>query len=269
MQISVSAADLEAGESTTSSTDEADVDWSFAKREAALARLGLDPTLDNLPDEDLNKLFDKISKVKTMRGHGGSKSRPESSLSHVEDIWSESGRPFSSDATTDDSSWDAVQSHGSPQIGGSLKDVQNQLESRLQAITESSTEAEDLKVEKEHMQHQLKLVQNQMRRLIDARARGDTDVDLVHFEPVIYTARQLRLIRKVLDKWRAHRAFSMAEAVLSGAVLVKEANVIRSVICMCMSRPSTDNEQQGTGKRRLLQLHYCVRRFIGRTFICS
>jgi hypothetical protein len=127
----------------------------------------------------------------------GSKSRPESSLSHVDDIWSESGRPFSSDATTDDSSWDAVQSRGSPQIDESLKDVQNQLESRLQAITESSTEAEDLKVEKEHMQHQLKLVQNQMRRLIDARARGDTDVDLVHFEPVIYTARQLRLIRKV------------------------------------------------------------------------
>lgn len=240
MHISVSAADLEAGEAassatrpestTSSSADEADVDWTFAKREAAFAKLGLDPTLDNLPDEDLNKLFDKISKVKTMRGHGGSKSRPESSLSHVDDIWSESGRPFSSDATTDDSSWDQVQSQGSPQIDGSLKEVQNQLESRLHAITESSTEAEDLKVEKDHMQHQLKLVQNQMRRLVDARSRGDVDVDIAQFEPVIYSARQLRLIRKVLDRWRAHRAFSMAEAVLSSAVLVKEANIIRFVL---------------------------------------
>lgn len=240
MHISVSAADLEAGEAassatrpestTSSSADEADVDWTFAKREAAFAKLGLDPTLDNLPDEDLNKLFDKISKVKTMRGHGGSKSRPESSLSHVDDIWSESGRPFSSDVTTDDSSWDQVQSQGSPQIDGSLKEVQNQLESRLHAITESSTEAEDLKVEKDHMQHQLKLVQNQMRRLVDARSRGDVDVDIAQFEPVIYSARQLRLIRKVLDRWRAHRAFSMAEAVLSSAVLVKEANIIRFVL---------------------------------------
>jgi kinesin family protein 1 len=279
MQISLSAADLEPGEgassatrpesTTSSSADEADVDWTFAKREAALARLGLDPTLDNLPDEDLNKLFDKISKVKTMRGHGGSKSRPESSLSHVDDIWSESGRPFSSDATTDDSSWDAVQSRGSPQIDDSLKDVQNQLESRLQAIAESSTEAEDLKVEKDHMQHQLKLVQNQMRRLIDARARGETDVDLVHFEPVIYTARQLRLIRKVLDKWRAHRAFSMAEAVLSCAVLIKEANIIRSVFVYPCLGSSAENEQQGTRERRLLQLHYRVRRVVGVTFICS
>lgn len=239
MHISISAADLEAGEAAStrpestasSSADEADVDWTFAKREAAFARLGLDPALDNLPDEDLNKLFDKITKVKTMRGHVGPKSRPESSLSHVDDIWSESGRLFSSDATTDDSSWDNVPSQGSPQnqIDGSLKEVQNQLESRLQAITESSTEAEDLKVEKDHMQHQLKMVQIQMRRMIDARARGDVDMEVAQFEPVIYSARQLRLIRKVLDRWRAHRAFSMAEVVLSGAVLIKEANIIRCV----------------------------------------
>lgn len=251
MHISVSAADLESAppESTTSSSaEEADVDWTFAKREAAFAKLGLDPTLDNLPDEDLNKLFDKISKVKTLRGHGGPKSRPESSLSHVDDMWSESGRPFSSDALTDDSSWDQVQSRGSPQIDGSLKDVQNQLESRLQAITESSTEAEDLKVEKDHMQHQLKMVQNQMRRIIDARSRGEIDPELVQFEPVIYTARQLRLIRKVLDKWRAHRAFSMAEIVLSSAVLVKEANVIRSVLSHPLSSISNYDYSKELGK---------------------
>lgn len=251
MHISVSAADLESAppESTTSSSaEEADVDWTFAKREAAFAKLGLDPTLDNLPDEDLNKLFDKISKVKTLRGHGGPKSRPESSLSHVDDMWSESGRPFSSDALTDDSSWDQVQSRGSPQIDGSLKDVQNQLESRLQAITESSTEAEDLKVEKDHMQHQLQMVQNQMRRIIDARSRGEIDPDLVQFEPVIYTARQLRLIRKVLDKWRAHRAFSMAEVVLSNAVLVKEANVIRFVLSHFLISDSDHHHSKELGK---------------------
>ncbi|EEB95971.1 hypothetical protein MPER_04976, partial [Moniliophthora perniciosa FA553] len=116
---------------------------------------------------------------------------------------------------------------GSSRDGGRpLKNVQNQLENRLQAIAESSTEAEDLKVEKDHMEHQLRLVRMQMKRMIDARARGDIDTEMEQFEPVIYTARQLRLIRKVMDKWRAHRSFSMAEAVLSNAVLVKEANVI-------------------------------------------
>lgn len=85
------------------------------------------------------------------------------------------------------------------------------------------------------MQHQLKLVQMQMRRLLDARARGETELDVEEFEPVIYTARQLRLLRKVLDKWRAHRSFSMAEVVLSNAVLMKEANVIRFEISSIFS----------------------------------
>ncbi|KAL7281993.1 hypothetical protein ACG7TL_003460 [Trametes sanguinea] len=238
MSISVTAADLAAGEiseptrpsSPTESSVEVDnVDWTYAKREAALARLGLDPGLDKLPDEDLNKLFEQITKVKTMRDHNAK--RPESSLSQADDIWSESGRPMSSDALTDDTSVDAMTNHDSPELGESLKDVQNQLESqraefetRLQAIAESS-EAEDLKAEKEQMEHQLKMVQMHMKRLYDARARGE-DLEDLEFEPVIYTGRQLRLIRKVLDKWRAHRSFSMAEVVLSNAVLIKEANVI-------------------------------------------
>ncbi|KAK0467775.1 kinesin-like protein [Desarmillaria tabescens] len=230
LQQGFTAADLENGgesmpvtraESTVSSIED-DMDWTFAQREAALARLGLDPTLDNLPDDDLNKLFDKITQVKTMRDHH-LKPRPESSLSQADDLWSETGRQFASDATTDDTSVDAL---GSPEPETPLKDVQNQLENRLHAIAESSPEAEDLKVEKDHMEHQLRLVRAQMKRIIDARARGETELETMDFEPVIYSARQLRLIRKVLDKWRAHRSFSMAEVVLSNAVVVKEANII-------------------------------------------
>ncbi|KAF8211660.1 kinesin-like protein [Mycena galopus ATCC 62051] len=234
LHLSVTAAELDGGEgspgtrpdSPTSSADAADVDWTFAKREAAFVHLGLDPTLDNLPDDDLNKLYEKITKVKTMRDHNMKPPRPESSmsmtLSQGDEIWSEAGRPVPSEAT-DDTSLDV----GSPELDGSLVNVQNQLENRLQAITESSTtEAEDLKVEKDHMEHQLRLVRTQMKRLIEARARGETDTGAVEFEPVIYSAKQLRLIRKVLDRWRAHRAFSMAEVVLSSAVMVKEANII-------------------------------------------
>ncbi|TDL29083.1 kinesin-domain-containing protein [Rickenella mellea] len=214
-------------DSPTSSAELGDVDWTFAKREAAFAKLGLDPALDNLPDEDINKLFEKIAKVKTLRDINAR--RPESSLSQADDVWSESGRPFSNDALTDDTSVDAGPSHGSPD-----PETQNQLEaqkadfeSRLQAIEESElAEAEDLKAEKEHMEHQLKIIHSQMKRLMDARARGSPDAEQITFEPMIYTGRQLRLIRKVLDRWRAHRSFSMAEAVLSNAHTLKEANVI-------------------------------------------
>ncbi|KAF5331735.1 hypothetical protein D9611_007587 [Ephemerocybe angulata] len=233
LQNSISAADLEAAgidsprpDSPASSDDELDhVDWNYAKREAALARLGLDPQLDNLPDEDLNKLYEKITKVKTMRDHN-SKSRPESSLSVADDIWSETGRPLPSDTTTDDTSLYAAP-WGSPFTDEPLKETQTTLEARLEELDgTTTTEAEDLKVEKEHMEHQLRLVKAQMRRMIDARARGEVDAEALEFEPVIYSAKQLRLIKKVLDRWRAHRAFSMAEQILINAVAVKEANVI-------------------------------------------
>jgi kinesin family protein 1 len=211
-----------------------DVDWTFAKREAAFARLGLDPALDSLPDDDLNKLYERITMVKNIRDHN-LRHRPESSLSQADDVWSESGRPVLSDALTDDTSVDAGPSRDSPD-SDALKGVQNHLEtqrqefeSRLRAISES-TEAEDLKDEKDHMQHQLKLVQIQMRHLLDARARGETELEAEPFEPVLYSARQLRLIRKVLDKWRAQRSFSMSETVLCAAVLLKEANIIRFAI---------------------------------------
>ena len=246
MHISISAADLAEGggqgtpvtrpdSPTSSEEDLADVDWNFAKREAAFARLGLDPTLDNLPDDDLNKLYEKISKVKTLRDIHAK--RPESSLSQADDVWSESGRPGQSDAMTDDTSVDAGPSQNSPELGNTLKDAQTQLEQqkaefeqRLQAMVDGdSVEAEDLKAEKEQMELQLKIVHTQMKRILEAKARGVSSAEVAAFEPVIYSGRQLRLIRKVLDKWRAHRSFYMAEVVLSNAVTLKEANVIRYV----------------------------------------
>ncbi|KAF9057317.1 kinesin-like protein [Panaeolus papilionaceus] len=233
LHLSVSAGDLDSEtsprpDSPTSSDNEQDVDWNFAKREAALAKLGLDPTLDNLPDDDLNKLFEKITKVKTMRDHN-SKSRPESSLSQADDVWSETSRPQASEVNTDDTSIYAGAGPswgGSPAVDNSLKETQNQLENKLQDLEDEAAETEDLKVEKEHMEHQLRLVQMQMKRMIEARARGDTDALALDFEPVVFSARQLRLIRKVLDRWRAHRAFSMAELILANAVMIKEANII-------------------------------------------
>ena len=211
---------------------------------------GLDPSLDNLPDEDLNKLFERITKVKSMRDGGTIKSahslaRPESSLSQLDDVWSEgygSARPFSSETLTDDTSVDnggGGHENGDMQI--QLEAQRVEFESRLQAIVES-TEAEDLKIEKQHMEQQLKTVRAQMKRMVELRARGKEDADFEPFEPVIFSARELRLIRKVLDRWRSHRSFSMSEIVLSHAVLLKEANVLRFafLVTRCnLADPST------------------------------
>jgi kinesin family member 1 len=199
-----------------------------------------------MPDDQLDSLYEKITKVKTLRGRrfeGGSRPDSSLSLSQMDDMWSEMGRPIhSSEALTDDTSVD--HQNGDEPVSAALataqiREMQGQLEAqrvefenRLQEIGEGGGgggEAEDLKVEKEHMEKQLVVVQAQMKRLLEMRGRGRIDEDFVPFEPMLYSARQLRLIRKVLDKWRAHRAFSMAETVLSSAVTVKEANIIRLV----------------------------------------
>lgn len=255
MNVSTTAAEVaETGEASTEPTrpgspdaEMEDADWVYAQREAALARLhGLDPGLDSLPDEDLNKLFDRITKLKSMRGHDSirrpdsslgfrpesSLGFPDSSLSLTDDIWSDvqGHHPY---AGSGDQTDETSNGQDSPEVEDSMRDMQGQLEAtkaefenRLNAIDESE-QAEDLKVEKDYMEQQLKMVQTQMKRLLDLRAKGVTDEQFEVVEPTIYTAKELRLIRKVLDKWRAHRAFSMAETVLSGAVVVKEANVIR------------------------------------------
>lgn len=194
----------------------------------------MDPTLDNIPDEDLNKLYDRISKLKILRDHG-QKSRPESSLSHIEDpwTWSDSGRLLTADGYTDETSLDNGGSRDNPEFEDSVREVQGQLEqqrvefeARLSAIAESS-EAEDLKMEKEYMEARLKNVQSQMKRLIELHTRGlraDSDAEA---EPVLYSVRQLRLIRKVVNQWKSHRSFSMSETVLTHASLLKEANILR------------------------------------------
>ncbi|PVF92902.1 kinesin-like protein [Serendipita vermifera] len=218
----------------------ADVDWNYAKREAALRLAGLDP--DTMPDDQLDNLYDKITRVKTARGRKFEGSRPEStmSVSQLDDMWSEFGRPIhSSEALTDDTSMDQngmIYDEPASAVSASMqiKEMQGQLEAqraefenRIQAMSDGpDPEAEDLKAEKENMQKQLVVVQAQMKRLLEMRGKGKIDEDFIPFEPILYSAKQLRLIRRVLDKWRAHRAFSMAEQVLSNAVAVKEANII-------------------------------------------
>ncbi len=139
-------------------------------------------------------------------------------------MWSEGGRPPPSELT-DDTSVDAGPSRGSPALEGSRRGEQGLLE-----FGEPSAQVEDLKAEKEHIERQLRLAHIQLKRAKQNMSRGEKDSEGLDFEPVMYSAKQLRLIRKTLDNWRAHRAFSMAEVVLSSAVLVKEANIIRCVV---------------------------------------
>lgn len=193
--------------STTSGADGAD--WTYARREAALARLnGHDVNFDNLGEEDLEKLFEDISRARSKKTGG----RPESRMSFFDDGASEStssnAKAFSLSTYTDDTSIDPWS-----QTGSELGSLRLNGTPRTPEI-EAAKEAEDLKMK----------VKEYEERFLRIQASPAMSVGLQ--SPVSFTPEQKRLIRWTLGKWRGHTKVSMVEDVLSNAVLLKEANVI-------------------------------------------
>ncbi|SPO40546.1 probable Kinesin-3 motor protein [Pseudozyma flocculosa] len=197
-----------------------DVDWTYARREYAIARLnGQDVNFDNLNEEDLEKLFEDISKARHKKSIVGG-GRPESRASFLDDNASESAssfvRHYSLGAMTDDTSIDPWSQGGSD--FGSMRVAGDGATpaSAAAAAKEPRSETETLK---------MKVREYEERFTRMAASSPGLDSPRLDFK-VEYTDEQKRLIRWVLGRWRGHTTVSMAEDALSKAVLVKEANVI-------------------------------------------
>ena len=188
-----------------------DVDWTYARREYAMARLnGQNVNFDDLNEDDLEKLFEDISKARSRKSN-----RPESRASFIDDNASESAssfvRPYSLSTMTDDTSLDPWSQAGSEM--GSVRATSSQ----RGELSDAARETETLKMKVKEYEERFTRLAASSPQLSDS-SRLD--------QPVQYTDEQRRLIHKALSKWRGHTKVSMAEDALSKAVLVKEANVI-------------------------------------------
>ncbi|SJX66555.1 Kinesin-3 motor protein [Sporisorium reilianum f. sp. reilianum] len=201
-----------------------DVDWTYARREYALAKLnGQNVNFDNLNEEDLEKLFEDISRARSKKSMGSVLGRPESRASLFDDNASESAssvvRPYSYGAMTDDTSIDPWSQAGSEMgsmrfgAGTPLKEsAYTNAAAASPAVVASHRETESLRAKVREYEEKLTRMTNGSPRLGDA--------------PVEYSDSLKALLRKALAKWKRHTKVSMAEDALSKAVLVKEANVI-------------------------------------------
>ncbi|PWN54268.1 kinesin-domain-containing protein [Violaceomyces palustris] len=202
------------------SGDGCDVDWTYARREAALARLnGQDVNFDKLNEEDLEKLFEDISRARSKKTGNG---RPESRASYFDDTESQSSyvRPYSLSTFTDDTSIDPwSQGGGGGSDVGSMRANQHRQKEPLPEV--AAREAEDLKIKVKEYEERL----NRLTAAAAATTPGESGGFFFDL-PVEFTGEQRRLLQWALAKWKSHTKVSMAEDILSNAVHVKEANVI-------------------------------------------
>lgn len=177
------------------------IDWNYARREAVLNYYATEENFGGLKDEELEKLYDDITKIRNSR-----RTRSESRAENDDD---------------DCSTRDSFRNSTSPTV------IEDGMESVCTDITVGPPDAgleEKLKFEKERMQREL----NHQKRLFEAKIhRMSRQLSQRAMDPnSIYNDRQVKLIKKVLGRWKQMRTVDMAEVVLVNAVMLKEANII-------------------------------------------
>ncbi|KAI9317238.1 hypothetical protein BX666DRAFT_1857633 [Dichotomocladium elegans] len=169
------------------------IDWNYARREAVLKYYANERNFGDIKDEDLEKLYDDITRIRNSRR---SRSGSRADIDDDETLRSDSIRN-STAATV---------------VGDGLEDS-SALPNGLQRF----------KVETEMLQKEL----HDQKRKYEARiSRMSRQFSEQLNNGSGYTDNELALIQKVATRWKKLRYVTMAEVVLTNAVMLKEANII-------------------------------------------
>ncbi|KAL1410022.1 hypothetical protein Q8F55_004024 [Vanrija albida] len=192
------------------------MDWTAARREVA--------DIESLGNEDLDKLFDDIVKVRTLRG------RPDSrlDLTEIESRFMGSVAGDSVDVFANLRDWDH---NGTASIAGHDLDnadkitlVDGETNSRSDARS-SMRLSDESSLEQQALTKQLRTLAQEVKRIRSqaavARARGLSIPEVAAWSP-----REMVLARKAADQWKKLHNFGMAEEILRYAADIREANVI-------------------------------------------
>ncbi|GAA6050001.1 hypothetical protein JCM3770_001907 [Rhodotorula araucariae] len=229
-------------------------DWSYARREAVVARLnGRDVNLDQLPDDELGRLYSSILRVRharTTSSVGAGSDRPESRMSFLDSVTEDgdheddedrAGRPFSVGTWATDPTSVADSTLTLSHLPD-LEDESFAAQCDLPAVATptapsnaAAAAAEEREKERRAQDKVRQLeaqLQAQKRRIAklrsaapDAADAADELADLLDEWPRLDPAQE-PLARRVVDMWRRRGRVRMAEDALSQAVVLKEANVL-------------------------------------------
>ena len=253
-------------ESPVPSRSGRDSDWSYARREAASAILGADQKITHLTDDELDILFDDVQRARAVR-----KGRPDSRMTGPEDEDSESlssvpfREKYMSNGTLDSFSLDtALTLPSTPQQNGLdpaesddgrleliRDDMRNQLErqkqnfeERLKAAETSSTQnVEELRAEKERMEHALEAARKDHKHQLEQQK--ETFMKEMREASSSPSPRRPRItqdgftelpddekatVRDSLARWRQIGHVRLAETILRYAAILKEAQIMSQLM---------------------------------------
>ncbi|KAI9836963.1 MAG: kinesin-like protein Klp8 [Thelocarpon superellum] len=228
-----------------------DSDWSFARREAASAILGVDQKITHLTDDELDNLFEDVQRARAVR-----KGRPESRLELEDDTDSTTSYPirekYLSTGTIDNFSLDtAITLPSTPQHGevdDRLRLVQEEMQTKLEKQREeyqsrlTSAEAahgemEDIRREKERMEASLQEAKVELERQLAEQQRAfqsrlqqlgvsaDAEAAADRLQAPLTESEQY-IARGAADQWRRRRYVRMAESMLRHAATLKQAQAL-------------------------------------------
>ena len=226
-----------------------DIDWSFARREAAYSWLGADSKIATLRDDELDALLEEMQRVKAIR-----RGRPDSrleSLNDYDDMESVMSYPvrekYASTATLDDMSLDTVLTMPSTPQQGEVEErmrlvreeMQVQLEQqkveyqeKLKVAEEAHVEIEEIKAEKALMEESLAAAKEEMHRELERQKEEfESRLEQITLTPKkpkedILTEAEQKLAKRVIKHWKKRKFVHMAECILQHAATLKEAQIM-------------------------------------------
>lgn len=238
-----------------------DSDWSYARREAAGAILGVDQKISNLTEDELDTLFDDVQRERLVR-----KGRPESRLFGHDDEDAESlvsypvREKYMSNGTIENFSSDTAITIPSTPSQASQEgeqdalveeaklralqvDMQYQLETQkedfeqqlLAVESSSSHDVMELKAEKDRMEMALLAAKQELEiRLTEQKEAFARELQQVSkaFAPRLtkdgfldLSEEEKRVAKHLAERWRRVKFVRLAEILLQNAGILKEAQV--------------------------------------------
>ncbi|KAI8081649.1 uncharacterized protein BX664DRAFT_197879 [Halteromyces radiatus] len=187
------------------------MDWNYARREAVLNYYSTESNFGGLKDEELEKIYDDITRVRKSR-----RTRSESRTDNDDDD--------SSRGSVRNSSTPTMIEDGTESVSTELTFAHSELEEKFKV--EKERMLRELDDQKRHFEAKINRMSRQFSQQTMTAATTMNNNNLSSADSTTYTPAQQRLVTKVANHWKRLRNVAMAEMVLTNAMVLKEANII-------------------------------------------